>query len=175
MKRWCLFDTEATGLMLPDDAPIDNQPRIVEFAGIIVDDNLEILDSLEFKVHPGIKLPDDFIKITKITDAELVGLPRYIEYHDKLKDFIYSADVWVAHNIMYDYGVLNTEFKRLGEYIEPKMFYCTVEQTMHIKNKRLKLSHAYEFFTGKKPPVSHRAMSDVITMFEVFKNIVFCE
>lgn len=44
-----VFDTETTGLLKPESAPLSEQPQIIEFAGIKVDfDTLEEIDRLEF-------------------------------------------------------------------------------------------------------------------------------
>ena len=32
-----MFDTETTGLLLPEGAPLENQPQIIEFAAIAMD------------------------------------------------------------------------------------------------------------------------------------------
>ena len=39
-----VFDTETTGLPLPETAPLESQPRIIEFAGIKLDHDIKEID-----------------------------------------------------------------------------------------------------------------------------------
>lgn len=102
-----VFDTETTGLLKPESAPLSEQPQIIEFAGIKVDfDTLEEIDRLEFFVNPGIKLPDKITEITHITDAMLAGQPKFAKRYSELCRFFLGTTHLIAHNLAYDRDML---------------------------------------------------------------------
>ena len=94
-----VIDLETTGLLMPEASDLKEQPYIIEFAGIKLDNNFKSIDSLEFFVNPGFPLPEQIIKITNIKDDDLKDKPPFVSYFDKLAEFFLGEDTIVAHNL----------------------------------------------------------------------------
>lgn len=173
MKNFIVFDTETTGLMLPEGAPLDQMPKIIEFAAIKLNDELVELDRIEFKCHPGGPLPPEIVKATGITDADLAGSMPFPVNIPALQHFFLGAHGLIAHNVMFDVGILAGELQRLElvtKFPWPPIHICTVEASQHLKNKRLKLGELYSIYTGKEIQNWHRAMGDVESLVEILRS-----
>jgi hypothetical protein len=48
---------------------------------------------------------------------------------------------------------------------------CTVDSTMHIKGRRMKLTELYEHTQGKPLAQTHRAVDDVRALWECYKAL----
>ena len=159
-----VFDTETTDLVKPGLVPLEDQPHIIEFAGIKLDDfTLEETERLQFLVNPGMALPELITKITGITDEDLKDQePFASSYHD-LCNFFMGEYYMVAHNMDFDKSLLKFELMRIGKEFAfpwaPRQV-CTVEASYGIRNKRLKLSALHEICCGEGFKDAHRAMSD---------------
>jgi len=173
-----IFDTETTGLLLPEGAPLENQPKIVEFAAIKIDEQGNEVDRLEFLVNPIMPLPAIITKITGIKDEDLVSKPTFDFYVGELIEFFTGVHTVIAHNVSFDMGMLINDLKRataLDQFPMPLRRICTVEATHHIHNKRMNLAKCYKHFTGKDAVDKHRAMGDVETLLCVVKELVHRE
>lgn len=175
MKRALLFDTETTSIennvLLSDK----HKPYIIEFFGRIVDEKDETVEELEFLCRPPIPIPDEVTRITGLRDADLKDAPPFAEKAKELFDFIASADAVVAHNLRYDWSVVNTEFARLmiapGIEAQPKwplIRICTVEETEWVKGYRLSLTGLHELLFGHPFDGAHRARTDVDALTRCF-------
>jgi len=148
---------------------IDHQPKIIEFYGNVVDENDEVVESLEFLCNPGIKLPKKIVQITGITDEMLADQPPFSECAENLAKFIESCDAVAAHNLSFDWAMVNNEMKRCGMKVEwPLTRICTVENTEWIKGHRLKLAELYEYLFEEEFKDAHRAKSDVDALTKCF-------
>jgi DNA polymerase-3 subunit epsilon len=160
-----VFDTEATDLLKPEGVPLNEQPHLVEFAGIKLDDKtLKEKARLEFMVNPGVPLPVVFTKITGITESDIKDKPPLIKHYEELADFFLGERSMAAHNVGYDKGILKFSLLRLDKLLNfpwPQKHICTVEASYGLKNFRLKLSLLHEIATGKPHKDAHRAMGDV--------------
>lgn len=164
--RFATFDNETTGLPIHFRGELDQQPRIIEFAGIITDGH-EIIDRLDFIIDPGIAIEEIITKITGLTNADLAGKPKFSHYLPDLKKFFAQADAAVAHNLSFDEGMLRYDLERLGLDLSsicfPELRICTVEQTFPEFGRRMKLIELYEFYVGPYEQ-KHRAMDDVMVL-----------
>jgi len=170
-----LFDTETTGFLKPDIADLTGQPHIIEIAMIKVDAKYKITDQYEALLKPGAPLDEELHKrITGLTNADLADKPTFIELVDELAAFVLGEEKIVAHNAAFDMGMLVVELRRIGrEFVfpYPPVQICTVERTKHIKGHRLKLVDLYELKLKKKLKQEHRAMSDVMALYEIVKEM----
>ncbi len=163
-----VFDTETTGLVKPLAYPIDQQPHIIEFAAIkLNDETLEEVSRLEFLVKPpeGIKLDKDVMEITKLTDDVLANEKSFINYYPQLVDFFIGERTMVGQNLAFDRNMMFFELKRLSlglKFPWCPVHICTVERSFELKGYRMKLSELHELATGKPHDHNaHRAMADV--------------
>jgi len=114
-----IFDTETTGRPTnwnAADNDIDAWPRMVEIAWIVVDDNDEKLFAKRYIIKPdNFLIPIEVSNIHKITTeiANSEGVELEIVL-DELKKDLENADLLIAHNIDFDYPILNCEFIRLN-------------------------------------------------------------
>lgn len=160
-----VFDTETTNLVAPDAAPVEQQPYIVEFAGIKLDDKtLKEVDRLQFLVKPKVPIPLESIQITGITNEMIKNEKPLAAYFPALVDFFFGCRTAVAHNLSFDMTVFRHEFARLGKltaFPYPPEQICTVERTLQLKGYRLNLGALHRELTGKELKEAHRAMVDV--------------
>lgn len=171
--RTLIFDTETTGLLQPKIAPLIDQPSIIEFAGVVIDENLQIVEEVEFLCDPGFKISAEITKITGIKQEQLVGQKPFSEYADQIISLFSGCDEVVAHNLKFDYGMIDNELKRLGKDEElkwPKKI-CTVEKSYIIKGRRMKLTELHEHLFGIPFDGAHRAMVDVKALARCFVEL----
>ena len=173
-----IIDVETTGLLLPEGAPLENQPKIIEFAAIKIDEQGNEIDRMEMLINPLMPLPPVITKITGIKHEALCSLPPFDFYVADLMEFFKDAHTVIAHNVSFDMGMLINDLKRAHSFEMfplPKRRICTVEATHHIHNKRMNLAKCYKHFTGKEAVDKHRAMGDVETLLCVVKELVHRE
>lgn len=174
MADLIIFDTETTGFVQPDRTPLEKQPQIIEYAAIKVDaETLEEKDRLEFLCNPGKKLPDEIVKITGITDKQLVDEKPFTAYYPELVKFHLGVPSFLAHNVAFDRDMLRIELQRMGKILNfpwPARHICTVEKSFPLLQRRQKLGELYYVASeGKKLDGAHRAMIDVEGLLVVVK------
>ena len=174
-----VFDTETTNLTAPEAAPIEQQPSIVEFAAIKLEEvhsgkkkmpELVEVARFEFLCNPRVPIPLESIKITGITNEMVAGKPPFSAFCPALTDFFLGESTVVAHNLSFDLSVLYHELRRLGRVTAfpwPPKQICTVEKTMGIKGHRMNLGDLHKHLTGKEHKDAHRAMADVEALVRV--------
>jgi DNA polymerase III epsilon subunit-like protein len=168
-----ILDTETTGLLRPSATAIFLQPYMIEIAAVKVNKKFEPVAEFLSLVKPPVPIPDEIIGITGITNEMVVKAPPFALIYDELCDFFLGEQYVFAHNCAFDMSIIQAELARMGmeyHFPWPKNHICTVEKSMPIQNKRLKLSALYNIATGKKEfPNAHRAMSDVLALLECVK------
>ncbi|QOV06269.1 DNA polymerase III epsilon subunit [Burkholderia phage Maja] len=173
-----VFDTETTGLPAHPLAPLDIQPRIIEFAGIVTDGR-DVLSTLEFRCNPGVPLEAIITKITGLTDDDLRGEPDISFFFPDLAEFFRPKTFGtldgqfarVAHNLSFDRSLLNYDLTRRGKALDDigfddALMVCTVEQTMHRFGRPMKLQELWSLSRGEFTQ-KHRALDDVMRLHEV--------
>lgn len=163
-----VFDLETTGLLEPEASSLANQPYITEIYGIRLDNKGRIVDEFESLFSVPVKLEKHIVKLTGITDNMLMGEPEFCERHKEICNFFLGANRMVAHNLPFDAGMLWVELSRIGKEFHfpwPPEWYCTIEKSYHLENKRIKLSKLHEHATGKEfKDGAHRAKQDVLAL-----------
>ncbi|MCR5723723.1 MAG: 3'-5' exonuclease [Treponema sp.] len=106
---FCVFDTETTGL----DSRSDRVIEIGAVKCILRQDSVEILETFDQLINPGIPLPSVCMEVSHITDDMVAGKPAIA---DVLPDFLRFIDgtVLVAHNAPFDLKFMNAELSRAG-------------------------------------------------------------
>ena len=176
--REIVLDTETTGLIFNHSITLDQQPEVVEYFGCVVDlAKRKVLSEYETLVKPT-KYPMSPQIIaetkTKLSNEMLKSAPDFQIVAPLIKKQIEKAPLVIAHNASFDKEMINIEFERLDDEIKWPPTLCTVEQTIHIKGRRLSLTNLHiELF--KEPfPEAHRARADVMALVrccnELFKR-----
>lgn len=172
-----IFDSETTGLLLPSVVPVEKQPRIIEIACVVCE-GAEILHQYVQLVDPEMRLPPIITKITGLKDADLVGAPKWREVATHIATYFAMAQRAVAHNLDFDYHMINNEMRRMDPaavFPWPKGLVCTIQAYIHLKGKWLKQGALYEHFMKKPQAKSHRAMDDVLALHECLVAAKFFE
>lgn len=131
--NYLFFDTETVGLPKDYRAPItdiENWPRMIELAWILVNENGDPLSNCNALIKPeGFLIPDDVLRIHGITNdqAYLDGEPL----HDVLKAFVNAlsdASIIIGHNISFDRKVVGAELFKAGyeDLMHGKPRLCTM-------------------------------------------------
>ena len=169
-----LLDFETTGLILPSSSDLVLQPKIIEIGAIKVSDKGSVVAELGELIDPRQEISAEITKITGIKPEELKGKRTIEEVIPELADFFLGAHTLVAHNVAFDRDVLYFELLRTGwerRFPFPPNQVCTVDSTMHIKGRRMKLTELYEHTPGKPLAQTHRAVDDVRALWECYKAL----
>lgn len=174
------LDTETTGLPQAIGADLIFQPYIIEVFATQMkqkkNGKLVEIRRLDTLIKPPIKLPKIITKITGIVDQDLEDAPPFTKVYKKLVKVFHGSDRMVAHNLPFDLSLVKFELERIGKkyhFPYPPDHFCTVEQSMHIKGRRLKLVELHKIATGL-PEIqdAHRASADVLAMVECYKYLL---
>ena len=171
-----IFDTETTGLVKNSLIPLDRQPRMIEFYGQIVDtETCEVIEDYHSLVNPGFEISEEITKITGIKPEDLQGQPVFPFIDGNIRGIIGKADAIIAHNLSYDWSILNFEFERSGTIDKvkwPIRRICTVEETEWMCGYRLSLSALYEYLFNETFAGAHRAKADVEALTKCVLELV---
>jgi len=165
-----VFDTETTALVENRSVKQERLPHVIEFYGAVTDlDTGEIIAELDQLIRPPIPLSDKpnpgdkktTTEITGITNEMLADKPMFREVASSIKAFLESAPNIIAHNATFDQEVIDIEFSRVNQFIKWPRLHCSVEQTIHLKGKRLTLTDLHNLLFNEKFADAHRAKNDV--------------
>lgn len=165
-----IFDTETTGLLLPSTAPLEKQPRIIEFGAVELR-GAEVVERHNIMINPGQPITDEITKITGIRNEELVGMPAFSDVADHIMKIMSGAHYWIAHNAPFDHTMLMNEFRRMGweEAVLPRPveLICTAQEFTPMVGKRPRLIELYERIMGEPLAQTHRAIDDAWALAQV--------
>ena len=157
-----IFDTETTGLVENRTLKLDRQPEIIEFYGCVVDlETGEVSKELDLLIKPTKPIPAEITRIVDIDNAMVETAPPFRDIANQIFDLIAEAPAVIAHNLSFDCDMVEIEFERLGDKIAWPHKICTVEQTIHLKGYRLKLTDLHQHLFGEPFAGAHRAKVDV--------------
>lgn len=184
------FDTETTGKALfkaPPNHPA--QPRIVQLAAILFDEEASECGSLNVIIKPdGWTIPDEAAAIHGITTAKALacGIP-IMSALAVFSNFLHLADMLIAHNIDFDELVVSCDLVRLPNSGAQKCFdrlgeintFCTMKNTTQICQlpgnygdfKWPKLNEAHKHLFGTDVEDAHDAMADVRACARIYFEI----
>ncbi len=103
--KYCVFDTETTGLSARYD-------RIIEFGGVLIEGG-RVTRRFDKFINPEMPLPEDSAAINHITEDDVKDAPTFAELWPEIKEFL-GDNILVAHNATFDIGFLNASLKRMG-------------------------------------------------------------
>jgi DNA polymerase-3 subunit epsilon len=114
--------------------------KIIEIA-IYIYDGEKIIDEFSTLVNPETGIDWYVTKLTKITNKMVADAPVFSEIAKKVTSIL-KGNIFVAHDVDFDYKFLKTELKKAGyDFNEPKV--CT------IKLSEKHLPHASSYSLGK--------------------------
>ncbi|MEL7031853.1 MAG: DNA polymerase III subunit epsilon [Pseudomonadota bacterium] len=108
--REIAFDTETTGLEW------DQDDRIIELGAVELINHVPTGNTFQTYINPGRAVSEATVRITGITDADLVDKPPFEDPSivDAFLEFV-GESILVAHNAKFDRGFLNMELQRCGK------------------------------------------------------------
>lgn len=170
-----LYDTETTGLLKPNATDVSEQPEIIEFYGVQIDEDFNIIQEVDTFLKPMNPVSETITKITGITPAMVEDAPRFATQYKDIARVFEGSRCLAAHNAAFDVSMLANELLRIDKLIHfpwPINHICTVERSMHLKGHRLNLSKLHEIATGKTFEGAHRAKVDVHALVRCFHWLV---
>ena len=158
--EFCIVDIETNGSKI-------EKHQIIEIAAVKVK-NAQIIDSFESLVKCG-EINRHITEITGITVEETKDAPALKTVMYEFKNFLGDA-VFIAHDVKFDYKFISLSMQKVGLAPLLNRSLCSLslaERT--IESYRYALSYINEFFSLNPSAMHHRAMSDVLTTYELFK------
>lgn len=166
-----VYDNETTGLLKPQVSDLAQQPKIIEFAVVAIDQSYERVSEHSWLINPGEEITPEITKITGLTNDDLRGKPRFIEVLPEIEQVFLGVTRVMAHNLPFDWGMLTNELKRIGRefaFPYPPQQVCTVQLASDlIFGRRAKMTELYEKTLGKPLAQTHRALDDVNALVEI--------
>lgn len=171
-----IFDVETTGLLKPEASSVTEQPFITEFYAARLDKNNKVIGEVDSLISVPVEIEPFITRLTGIDNTMLIGQPEFIEIYKPLTELFIGTRTIVAHNLPFDSGMLWAELFRLGlefKFPWPPEWYCTIEHSMYIEGKRLKLSKLHKYATGEEfKEGAHRAKQDTMALLRCYKWLV---
>lgn len=164
-----VIDWETTGLTLHAEAPLDKQPKAIEFGGILVDEHGAFVREFGTLINPGEDVSEEITKITGITNAELRAAPTLDEVLAEIREMFKAASTLIAHNLSFDKAILTFELarRRAEGWPWPAHEMCTVELYTPLWGRRPKLTELYQDIMGRPLAQTHRALDDVRALAQI--------
>lgn len=172
MSRLVVFDTETTGLTLHPSADPYNQPRLAEFAAIVLQDG-EPVETVSGFINPEIPMPREAQKVNGITDEMLADAETFAENLWMLEFPFKTSDACVAHNLPFDRAIIAGEVARLDfPFTFPwPTSYCTQNlYTPAFGGHGPTLRALYKYVMGRELAQVHRALDDVRALVEIIQK-----
>ncbi len=160
-----VFDLETTGLSARRD-------RICEIGAVRVK-ALEVADTFETLVKPGVALPPTIARLTGLRDAELRGAPRPELAIRRFLAFAGDAALG-AHNARFDVGFVDCAVERLtGRRVAAPVIDTVwlARRLLHGRSERFSLSQLAHFFGTSCEPC-HRALPDAVATAEILVSLL---
>ncbi len=163
--EFVVFDLETTGLSAQTN-------RICELGAVRVK-ALELTDSFQSLVDPGVPLPEPVARLTGLGERELRGAPRVSAVIGRFLDFAGEAPL-AAHNARFDQRFLERQLRRSESrrLAEPPL--CTAALARRLLEGRLhrvSLASLAHFFGVATTPC-HRALPDAEATAEVLVRLI---
>jgi DNA polymerase-3 subunit epsilon len=102
---YAIIDVETTGGSPSSD-------RVIEIA-VFVYDGEKITNSFSTLINPKRPIDPYVTKLTGISNDMVKDSPLFEEVHQKVLELTHE-NIFVAHNVKFDFGMIRQEFKRLG-------------------------------------------------------------
>jgi DNA polymerase-3 subunit epsilon len=161
-KSRVFLDLETTGVNRTSS-------RIVEIGIVYVDGNGVETEYTKL-INPGGPIPQEVVDIHGISDEHVKDAPEFADVAKEIYELVTKADEFIAYNFMFDFQILQNEFKRAGYTLEERAFIFYDPLKIFRKYSPHNLETAYLHYTGKPLTKAHRALDDIKATKEVFEK-----
>ncbi|MDX5428381.1 MAG: GIY-YIG nuclease family protein [Bacteroidota bacterium] len=159
---YAVVDVETTG-------GYPQNHRVTEVGIVILDKDMRLVEEFHTLVNPSQPIPTHITTLTGISNEMVREAPSFSEISEIIRQLL-SDRIFVAHNVHFDFGFIQEEFRRIGEDIHLKKL-CTVRLSR-------KIFPQFERFSLKSLCVNldiinenpHRALSDAQAAAMVLKR-----
>lgn len=157
--EFVVFDIETTGL----DA---ERNKITEIGAVKIKDS-EVIGTYSTFVNPGVRIPDNIVKLTGITDEMVKDAPSIEEALPAFLEFIGELPV-VAHNASFDTGFIKHNARMQG-----RVFRNPIIDTLQLSRNMFPALGKYKLnivakHLGVKLENHHRAVDDSAACAQIF-------
>jgi len=119
---YAILDIETTG-----GSP--KNCKITEIA-VFIHDGTKVIDEFATLINPEVNIPYFITNLTGINNEMVENAPKFYEVAKKIVE-ITDGKIVVGHNVKFDYGFIQSEFKQLGYDFNRKTL-CTVKLSRKI-------------------------------------------
>lgn len=168
-------DSETTGLP-QKNKPLSEQPRIIEWAMIKLDEDLNEVDTFNELIDPLMPIDEGASKVNGIWDKDVKGKPTFEELYPRMKTFTEDCEVIWFHNAGFDKRLFQFELARIGKQMDftTLIYKCTLELSRqvhpHMVNHKLVTLH--KELCNPVTEQTHRALDDVRLTIDVYKELI---
>ena len=158
--EFCIVDIETNGSKI-------EKHQIIEIAALKIK-NGKVIDSYESLVYAK-EINPHISEITGIRAEDTIDAPDLKTVMKEFKLFLQDA-VFIAHDVKFDYNFISQSMQKVGLEAILNRTLCSLalaERT--VVSFRYALSYLNETFNLNKNATHHRAMSDVVTTYGLFK------
>lgn len=135
--------------------------RIVELAAVKFAPG-EQTETYHVRLAPGVSIPAAATAVHGITDADLVGGPRFADAAGEILDFLRGADV-AGYNVKaFDPPLLAAEFRRCRVELDLRGVAVLDPLQVYFDRERRDLASALRFYCGRDHVDAHGALADVL-------------
>jgi len=164
--EFVVVDTETTGL------GYGRGHGITEIAIVRLDAQGNILHEYETLVNPGRRIPREITAITHITNRMVKDAPRFDEIADDVLRLL-KGRVFVAHNVTFDWGFVNSELIRAIGRPNSGHKLCTVRLARKVVPEVRKRSlDSLCFYFNVPNQARHRALGDARATAVIFRRML---
>lgn len=144
--------------------------KITEIS-IFLFDGKQVIDEFTSLVNPEQNIPGFITNLTGIDNAMVRNAPKFYEIAKKVAEFTQDT-IFVAHNVNFDYNIIQDEFKSLGFDFKRKKL-CTVRLSRKII-PGLKSYSLGAICSAENIPIHgrHRAKGDAEATTELFRRLI---
>ena len=144
--------------------------KITEIS-IFIFDGKKVIDEFTTLVNPESPIPTFITNLTGINQSMVRNQPKFYEIAKKVEE-ITKDTIFVAHNVNFDYNIIQAEFKSLGFNFKRKKL-CTVR----LSRKIIPGLNSYSLGNicadeGIHISARHRARGDVEATVELFRRLI---
>ena len=158
--EFCIVDIETNGSKI-------EKHQIIEIAALKIKNN-KIIDRFDTLVYTK-EINIHITEITGIKAEDTRDAPKLKEVLYKFKEFLGDA-VFIAHDVKFDFNFISSSMQKIGLPPLLNRSLCSLHLAQRtIESYRYSLSYLNQFLNLYPDATHHRAMSDVITTYELFK------
>ena len=165
---FCIIDIETCGGTFEF-----RKGRIIEIC-ILVHDGLQVVNKFSTLINPECYISTMYTNISGITNDMVVNAPKFHEVAKQIID-ITENNIFIAHNVGFDYGFVQAEFKALG-YKYKRDTLCTVR----LSRKLIPGKASYSLGNlcqslGIEIEGRHRAEGDAVATAKLFDMLLYAK